>query len=239
MGPGGEQDIDTIAAVKVLEIFLCYLWTIDRPAVSNSQVVSTIPAGHLRVRFSAISESSMRIALAQLNPTVGDLKGNCLQIEQAHQAASQNRAELVVSAELGICGYPPKDLLLRDGFVDACQAAVERLAGVTKGQAALLVGHPSRGENGTIHNSASLLADGHIVARIHKTLLPNYDVFDERRYFRPQRPERLKTISFGGRKLGVISARTPGGASLRRSTTRPRSSSPTPSEGWLSREPTC
>ena len=145
----------------------------------------------------------MRIALAQLNPTVGDLKGNCLQIEQAHQAASQNRAELVVSAELGICGYPPKDLLLRDGFVDACQAAVERLAGVTKGQAALLVGHPSRGENGTLHNSASLLADGHIVARIHKTLLPNYDVFDERRYFRPQRPERLQTISFGGRKLGV------------------------------------
>lgn len=145
----------------------------------------------------------MRIALAQLNPTIGDLKGNCQQIEQAHTAASRNQARLVITAELGICGYPPKDLLLRDGFVDACEAAVERLAQSTQGQAALLVGHPSRGEHGTLHNSASLLAGGRIASRVHKTLLPNYDVFDERRYFRPQRPERLLTIEFEGRKLGV------------------------------------
>ncbi len=145
----------------------------------------------------------MRVALAQLNPTIGDLKGNCLQIEHAHRGASENGAQLVVCAELAVCGYPPKDLLLRDGFVPACEVAVEKLAALTVGKAALLVGHPTVGENGTLHNSASLLAHGEVLARVHKTLLPNYDVFDERRYFRPQRPERLKVVEFLGWKLGI------------------------------------
>lgn len=145
----------------------------------------------------------MRFAIGQINPTIGDLHGNCQLIEQAHRGASENGAQLLVLPELAVCGYPPKDLLLRDGFISHCEAAVERLAGLTLGKTAILVGHPSRGEHGTHHNSASLLADGKIVDRVHKTLLPNYDVFDERRYFRPQRPERLRPIEFMGRKLGV------------------------------------
>ena len=145
----------------------------------------------------------MRIALGQINPTVGDLRGNCHLIEQAHRGASDNAAQLIIVPELAVCGYPPKDLLLRDGFMGSCDTAVQKLAGLTVGRAAILVGHPSVGENSSLHNSASLLADGKVVARIHKTLLPNYDVFDERRYFRPQRPEQLRPIEFRGRKLGI------------------------------------
>ncbi len=145
----------------------------------------------------------MRIALGQINPTIGDLRGNCQLIEQAHRGASSNDAQLIVLPELAISGYPPKDLLLRDGFLGNCESAVQQLAGLTVGKAAILVGHPSAGEHGSLHNSASLLVDGKIVARVHKTLLPNYDVFDERRYFRPQRPEQLHPIEFRGRKLGI------------------------------------
>ncbi len=145
----------------------------------------------------------MRIALGQINPTIGDLRGNCQLIEQAHRGASDNAAQLLVVPELAVSGYPPKDLLLRDCFIGSCDAAVQQLAGLTVGKAAILVGHPSAGEHGSLHNSASLLADGKIVARVHKTLLPNYDVFDERRYFRPQRPDQLHPIEFQGRKLGI------------------------------------
>jgi len=145
----------------------------------------------------------MRFALGQINPTIGDLHGNAQLIEQAHRGASSNGSQLLILPELAVCGYPPKDLLLRDGFIARCEAAVERLAGLTAGQAAMLVGHPSAGGGGILHNSASLLADGKIVATIHKTLLPNYDVFDERRYFRPQRPNQLRPMEFMGRKLGV------------------------------------
>ena len=145
----------------------------------------------------------MKIALGQINPTVGDLPGNCRLIENAHRGASDNAAQLLILPELAVCGYPPKDLLLRDGFITSCEAAVQQLAKTTAGRAAILVGHPSTGTHGSLHNSASLLADGKILARVHKTLLPNYDVFDERRYFRPQRPEQLRPIEFLGRKLGV------------------------------------
>ncbi len=145
----------------------------------------------------------MRFAIGQVNPTIGDLHGNCQLIEQAHRGASTTGAQLLVLPELAICGYPPKDLLLRDGFIPRCEAAVERLAKLTAGKTAILVGHPSTGDNRTHHNSASLLVDGKVIDRVHKTLLPNYDVFDERRYFRPQRPERLRPIEFMGRKLGV------------------------------------
>ncbi len=145
----------------------------------------------------------MRIALGQINPTVGDLRGNCQLIEQAHRGVSDNAAQLLILPELAVSGYPPKDLLLRDGFLGSCEAAVQQLAGLTSGKAAILVGHPASGEHGSLHNSASLLAEGQVVARVHKTLLPNYDVFDERRYFRPQRPEQLGPIEFQGRKLGV------------------------------------
>lgn len=145
----------------------------------------------------------MRVAIGQINPTVGDLRGNSLLVDQAHAAAVSRNSHLLVLPELAICGYPPKDLLLREGFVQRCEAAVRELAQRTVGKPAILVGHPSFGDGGAIHNSASLLVEGTIAGRVHKTLLPNYDVFDERRYFRPQRKEQLHPLEFMGRRLGV------------------------------------
>lgn len=146
----------------------------------------------------------MKIALAQLNPIVGDLAGNSKLIRDAYAQAESAGADLLVCSELVLSGYPPKDLLLREGFAAACDREVEALASLTKGHStALLVGHPSvRGlPPDRIANACSLLADGVIVQTVHKLLLPNYDVFDERRYFRPA--QSVAPIEFRGRRLGV------------------------------------
>ena len=145
----------------------------------------------------------MKIALAQLNPTVGDLTGNGRLVRDAVERARQLGAGLVVCSELVICGYPPKDLLLREGFVDACDRAVEKLASEVDPGIGVLVGHPTHWNvpDGRIANACSLLFGGKVQATIHKLLLPNYDVFDERRYFRPA--DRVAPISFQGLKLGV------------------------------------
>jgi NAD+ synthase (glutamine-hydrolysing) len=145
----------------------------------------------------------MRIALAQLNPTVGDLAGNADQVQQAVAQAVNSRAELVVTSELVISGYPPKDLLLREGFVAACERTVAALAKELPRDIAVLVGHPTQlaNPNDRIANAASLLFGGEIVATRYKCLLPNYDVFDERRYFLAA--SRSCPMSLNGRRLGV------------------------------------
>ena len=145
----------------------------------------------------------MRIALAQLNPTVGDLAGNSALIEAAARRAVQEGAELLVCSELVICGYPPKDLLLRSGFVASCDKAVQDLAAKLPPELGVLIGHPThRGiTSGRFANGASLLFGGRIEATIHKTLLPNYDVFDERRYFRSA--ESVRPMEFKNLRLGV------------------------------------
>jgi NAD+ synthase (glutamine-hydrolysing) len=144
----------------------------------------------------------MRLALAQLNPTVGDLAGNAaLVLDVARRATPQ--ADLLVAPELVISGYPPKDLLLRSGFVAACDRAVEQLAASVPPGLGVLVGHPTHWHvpAGRIANAASLLWGGRVVATVHKALLPNYDVFDEERYFRPA--DRIAPIEFQGWRLGV------------------------------------
>ena len=145
----------------------------------------------------------MKIALAQLNPIVGDLPGNRALLRAAANSATAAGAELVVASELAVSGYPPKDLLLRAGFVEDCDRAVDQLAGELDPRIALLVGHPTqRGlANGRVANAASLLHGGRIEVTVHKLLLPNYDVFDERRYFRPA--ARVAPIEFAGMRLGV------------------------------------
>ncbi|MFK7820875.1 MAG: NAD+ synthase, partial [Planctomycetaceae bacterium] len=150
-----------------------------------------------------ISGSEMKIALAQLNPTVGDLAGNtALVLDAAEEAASQN-ADLLVCSELVVCGYPPKDLLTRQSFVEACDDAVLSLAQELPSELGVLVGHPSARDvpGGRIANAVSLLYRGELVATRHKVLLPNYDVFDERRYFRSGAV--VEPIDFNGQKLGV------------------------------------
>jgi NAD+ synthase (glutamine-hydrolysing) len=145
----------------------------------------------------------MRIALAQLNTTVGDLAGNEAKILAAYQRGVEAGAELVIVPELALTGYPPRDLLTKRTFVEANLAALNRLALAT-GKVGLLVGFVGdnlRPPGRDCTNSAALLADGKIFAIRSKTLLPTYDVFDEDRYFEPATEN--KPVEFRGRKLGI------------------------------------
>ena len=127
----------------------------------------------------------MRIALAQLNTTVGDIAGNEGLVLEAYRRGVETQVELVLTPELSLTGYPPRDLLLRESFIRANQAALERLAAAV-GEVVLIVGFV--GENPVrpgrpLTNAAALLHRGSVVAIRTKTLLPTYDVFDEDRYF--------------------------------------------------------
>ncbi|MCA9093418.1 MAG: NAD+ synthase, partial [Planctomycetaceae bacterium] len=145
----------------------------------------------------------MKIALGQLNPTVGDLAGNARLVEEAAIEAAKLGADLLVVSELVISGYPPRDLLLRQGFVKACRKTVEELAKRLPANLGVLVGHPDfpAGSSCRPVNAASLLAEGKVQQTIHKSLLPNYDVFDEQRYF--LEGAVVEPIEFRGTKLGV------------------------------------
>ena len=145
----------------------------------------------------------MRIALAQLNTTVGDVAGNERRVLEAYRRAVEAGAELVVTPELSLTGYPPRDLLLRDSFIEANLAALERLA-ASVGEAALIVGFVGRNParpGRPLTNAAALLHRGQVAAIRTKTLLPTYDVFDEDRYFEPA-PENA-VIHWEGRRLGL------------------------------------
>ncbi|MGA9665268.1 MAG: NAD+ synthase [Gallionella sp.] len=123
----------------------------------------------------------MKLAIAQINCVLGDLSGNAAKILQYAQEARQQGAELLLTPELSLCGYPPEDLLLREGFYRACAQALGELAGRISG-IAVVVGHP-HALDGKRYNAASLLRDGVIAATYLKSELPNYSVFDEERYF--------------------------------------------------------
>src|SRR5437667_1250830 len=126
----------------------------------------------------------VRIALGQINTTVGDLHGNVDRMAGAAAEATTAGADLVCFPELAVTGYPPEDLVLRPAFVDDNLAAVHELARRTAAGCAVLCGFVDRTERG-LHNAAGLLSGGHLMARYHKVHLPNYGVFDEKRYFVP------------------------------------------------------
>ena len=143
----------------------------------------------------------LKIALAQLNPTVGDLAGNAGRARAARSEAARAGADLVCFPELFICGYPPEDLILKPAFIEASREMIEELATETAdGGPAMLIGTPWPGEDKP-HNSVALLDDGAVRDIRDKAELPNYGVFDEKRIFAPG--EMPGPISFRGVRIGV------------------------------------
>jgi NAD+ synthase (glutamine-hydrolysing) len=141
-----------------------------------------------------------RIALGQLNLTVGDLAGNVEKMAAAAAQATEARAELVCFPELSITGYPPEDLVLRPEFVRDNLAALDELAAKTVDACPVVAGFVDRTERG-LHNAAAYLAGGEVRVRYHKLVLPNYGVFDEKRYFVPG--ERSEQVFVGGISVGL------------------------------------
>ncbi|MBW4647762.1 MAG: NAD+ synthase [Kastovskya adunca ATA6-11-RM4] len=133
----------------------------------------------------------MKIAIAQINPTIGNISGNVQQILQLAKQAVEQNARLLLTPELSLCGYPPRDLLLNPGFVEEISATLQQLAQDLPPQLAVLVGtvepNPKAQQAGgkPLFNSIALLEAGKVQQIFHKRLLPTYDVFDEYRYFEP------------------------------------------------------
>jgi len=148
----------------------------------------------------------MRIALAQINPTVGDLAGNVRKILDYIGRAKEQRAEVVVFPELALVGYPPKDLLLKKQFVDDNLRALEMIASRVIGIDAI-VGYVDRNiapVGRPLHNAIAVLREGKIVSRHFKTLLPTYDVFDESRYFEPgPKDQAVNIVNMNGTRAGL------------------------------------
>jgi len=144
----------------------------------------------------------MKIGFAQINPTVGDLRGNCELIIAAYEQLAAAGAELVLTPELAITGYPPQDLIFKSRFVPENLAVLERLH-ARVGNAPLLVGFVDRneGRGKPFHNAAALLERGKPIRKTYKSLLPTYDVFDEDRYFEPA--TRVEPFEVQGKKIGV------------------------------------
>jgi NAD+ synthase (glutamine-hydrolysing) len=162
---------------------------------------------------------SVKVALAQINATVGDLPGNAQRIVEAARRAYDQGARLVLTPELGLCGYPPEDLLLRPAFMSACSQALAECARMLADLPGLfvVVGHPYQfGDRGDVrsnsvsvpqrYNAASVLSGGRVLSTYCKRELPNYQVFDERRYFASGRDAGLPpvVIDIQGLKFGLV-----------------------------------
>jgi NAD+ synthase (glutamine-hydrolysing) len=140
----------------------------------------------------------LRVALAQINPTVGDIRGNSAKISDYIARAREEGAALVVFPELTLSGYPPEDLLLKTSFLDAAHTGLRELASETHGIVAI-VGYPEKAED--VYNTAAVLADGEVVATYRKMYLPNYGVFDEQRYF--QSGAEAAIVELNGVPIGL------------------------------------
>ncbi|MFN0161295.1 MAG: NAD+ synthase [Burkholderiales bacterium] len=152
-----------------------------------------------------------KVAIAQINVTVGDLAGNAAQIERAAHEAHAAGAAVLLTPELALTGYPPEDLVMRRAFMEATAKTLRDLAGRLAALPGLsvVVGHPAGGDDRTRsitiqqrHNAASVLANGRVVATYAKRELPNYQVFDEKRYFAPGHAPLV--FEAGGVRFGLL-----------------------------------
>ena len=146
-----------------------------------------------------MNDARVVLALAQINCTVGDLQGNAARILDYAGRARDQGADLVLTPELSLCGYPPEDLLLREGFYRDCRRELETLAAKIDGITAV-VGFPELVADGKRYNAAAVIRDGRVVAVARKHDLPNYEVFDEKRYFTAWNEPcilELKGVRFG------------------------------------------
>ena len=144
------------------------------------------------------------VALAQINCTVGDLAGNSARIADSARRAQTQGAQVLLTPELALCGYPPEDLLLREGFLDACAASLEALAGQLDALApgmVVIVGFPEKAGLRR-YNAAAVLKEGRIAAVYRKRNLPNYTVFDEQRYFTPG--DSAVVVEVNDIKVGIL-----------------------------------
>jgi NAD+ synthase (glutamine-hydrolysing) len=147
----------------------------------------------------------MKITILQLDFKVGDFEGNTRKILREYQDAVQKRSSLVVTSELALFGYPPGDMLLRNDYLKQQNRHLDYLSQHI-GKSGLIIGVATQNPGGAgmpLHNSAVLIQDKKIIYLQHKTLLPNYDVFDEKRYFEAStRAARL--IEYNGHRIGVL-----------------------------------
>ncbi len=141
-----------------------------------------------------------RYALAQINATVGDLEGNAAKVVSFLERAREFAPDLVVFPELTLAGYPPEDLLLKPGFLEACRRMLEKVT--AKISIPALIGCPARNDDGRLYNSAFLIRDRKVQAIYHKHLLPNYAVFDEERYY--AHGDAGLVLDVAGGKSGVV-----------------------------------
>ncbi|MCC5796515.1 MAG: NAD+ synthase [Methylophaga sp.] len=143
----------------------------------------------------------LRLVMAQINPIVGDVAGNLAQIvTAAEQARDQLKADLLIFPELTLTGYPPEDLLLRPGLVKRCDKALLTLQQQIQG-IHIIIGHPTGNPGQELYNAASLIGDGSLKATYFKQQLPNYSVFDEKRYFVPGKDACV--VELNGIRLGL------------------------------------
>ncbi len=145
----------------------------------------------------------MKIALAQLNLHIGNFDANYRATKNAIAEAQKNHADLIIFPELSICGYPPLDLLTYSSFIAQCETQIEHITQLAD-DIGVIIGTPSPNSSPhqkSLHNSAHLLHNQQIKATVHKSLLPTYDVFDEARYFAPNK--QFELIEFKGVKLGL------------------------------------
>ncbi|SRR5581483_3868671 len=145
----------------------------------------------------------MKIGFAQINTIVGDLAGNLDRVRESYDRLASAGAEVVLTPELCVTGYPPQDLVFKSRFVPETLEIVQKLHALVRPECALLVGFVDRneGRGKPFHNAAAILEAGKPLRKIHKSLLPTYDVFDEDRYFEPA--SQVAPVEIGGKKIGV------------------------------------